>query len=186
MKKTILTISAAIAICAGSISCNAKAREENKSTQTEQVAEDSVVANVRSIPVSMKGEEVLDHIKKAHAGKVLLVDFWATWCPPCRAAMVEVDSIKPELREKGAEFIYITGETSPLGTWEEMIKSIDGVHYRLTQTQWESLCSTLQMPGIPAYAIINKDGSTAWDNLTKGGYPGNELVKNEMEVALTK
>ncbi len=116
----------------------------------------------------------------------MLVVFWASWSRACRASMTDSDAIKPSLQEKGAECVYVTGETSPLEDWQEMIKKIDGVHYRLTKQQWNDLCAALEIPGIPVYLLLNKDGSTAWDNLKQGGYPGNELVQNQMEVALTK
>ena len=58
--------------------------------------------------------------------------------------------------------------------------------YRLTDAQWSELMSDLGVPGIPAYILINKDGSVAFSNLTEGGYPGNDMINNLIEVALTK
>ena len=100
-------------------------------------------------------------------------------------AMKQVDEIKPELAKKGCVFVYITGETSPYGTWQDMIKNIEGEHYRLTAKQWNELCQSLNIPGIPAYLLLNKKGEKAYDNLSQGGYPGSEILKNNIEVALT-
>lgn len=100
--------------------------------------------------------------------------------------MVEIDAIKPELMKKGCEFVYVTGETSPLNTWQSMIPGIAGDHYRLTKQQWGDLCTQLGIPGIPCYLLLNKDGSTAFSNLDQGGYPGNDIIQNNIEVALTK
>ena len=95
-------------------------------------------------------------------------------------------SIKPELMKKGAKFVYITGETSPENTWKEMIPNIEGDHYRLTKEQWKSLCNEKFVRGIPCYVLFNKDGSVAFSNLNEGGYPGNDLMKPEIEKALKK
>ena len=101
-------------------------------------------------------------------------------------AMREIDAIKPELIKKGAAFVYITGESSPMDKWTEMLKGIEGDHYRLTDAQWSDLCQTLGIPGIPAYVLYNADGTEAFSNLQQGGYPGNEIVQNAIEVALSQ
>jgi thiol-disulfide isomerase/thioredoxin len=41
----------------------------------------------------------------SYKGKVLVVDFWATWCPPCRDGIPQLVRIDKELRDKGVEII---------------------------------------------------------------------------------
>ena len=40
-------------------------------------------------------------------GKVLVVNFWATWCPPCREEMPEFDDLQKELGDKGLQFVGV-------------------------------------------------------------------------------
>ena len=143
-------------------------------------------AVLKTVDKALGGMEAFDQIMKSYAGKVVVLDFWATWCPPCRAAMLEVDKIKPALMDKGVCFVYITGETSPQKDFDKMMPNIHGDHYRLTNAQWGEICNSLNIPGIPAYAVVGKDGNMAFSNLTQGGYPGNETIENAAEVALTK
>ena len=42
------------------------------------------------------------------------------------------------------------------------------------------------MPGIPAYFLLDRKGEIAFENLTVGGYPGNEVVKEVITKALNK
>lgn len=65
-----------------------------------------------------------------------------------------------------------------------MIKNIKGDHFRLTKAQWDKLCNSLNMRGIPSYLIIGKDGKVAYSNVTEGGYPGNEVLQDELQKAL--
>lgn len=44
----------------------------------------------------------------AHKGKVVLVDFWATWCVPCRAEMPQLVKLGEKLRPRGVDFITVS------------------------------------------------------------------------------
>ena len=168
---------------------NAEAQATAETTeQTSATAngENGAQAVIRQVDPNLSGAEALETIKKNYTGKVAFFDFWATWCPPCRAAMRDVDQIKPELQKQGAVFVYITGETSPEDEWKNSLTEIHGDHYRLTDTQWNEINNNLHMPGIPAYFLLDRKGEIAFENLTEGGYPGNEVVKEMITKALNK
>lgn len=186
MKKSFLLL----ALAAMTFTCSCAQKKQNKPKATPVRVEEKPSTNalsvVKTLPTSVEGKDALQTIAANYKGKVVLFDFWATWCGPCRMAMKKIDEIKPEMSKKGCVFVYITGETSPYDNWAEMIKGIDGDHYRLTSKQWSDLCKTLNIPGIPAYLLLDKKGEKAYDNLGTGGYPGSDILKNEIEVALTK
>ena len=160
--------------------------ETTEQTSATANGENSAQAVIRQVDPNLSGAEALETIKKNYTGKVAFFDFWATWCPPCRAAMRDVDQIKPELQKQGAVFVYITGETSPEDEWKNSLTEIHGDHYRLTDKQWNEINNNLHMPGIPAYFLLDRKGEIAFENLTEGGYPGNEVVKEMITKALNK
>lgn len=192
MKKSLFILSALL-LTVGATSCAKKSDAPTASTHSEPAVENvearqsnASLPNVHTVPNNISGQEAFEYIKAQHKGKVVLLDFWATWCPPCLAAMETIKEIKPALKEQGAVFVYITGETSPEADYVQAVPNIEGEHYRLTDKQWAELGTLLGMRGIPAFMLIGKDGNVAYSNIAEGGYPGNEVVKNQIEVALTK
>ncbi len=165
---------------------NVKTEVATEAQNAEDAGNIEHKAVLKTVDKALGGMEAYDQIMKSYAGKVVVLDFWATWCPPCRAAMLEVDKVKPALMDKGVCFVYITGETSPQKDFDKMMPNIHGDHYRLTNAQWGEICKTLNIPGIPAYAVVGKDGSMEYNSLSRGGFPGNETIVNAAETALMK
>ncbi len=127
-------------------------------------------------------EKLMDTILAKYPGKVVFVDFWATWCGPCLGAMKQFKSIKGDFQGKDVVFVYLTNGSSPKKRWEEVIKGIGSEHYYLKDDQWSYLMSEFGFEYIPSYLLYSKEGILA-NKFT--AFPGNEKVKNLIEDLLT-
>jgi len=126
-------------------------------------------------------ENILQTILDKYKGKAVLIDIWATWCGPCRMGHRAMAPLKEELKDKDIQFVYITSPTSPLTTWEEMIKDIDGDHYYLTNEQYNYILEKYESQGIPTYAIYDDNGEQTYKAI---GFPGLETIKGGIENVL--
>ena len=126
-------------------------------------------------------ENILQTILDRYKGKVVLIDIWATWCGPCKAGHRMMAPWKKELKGKNIQFVYITSPTSPLATWQEMIKDIDGDHYYLTKEQYNYILEKYESQGIPTYAIYDTEGQQTFKNI---GFPGLDPFKTAVEKVL--
>jgi len=126
-------------------------------------------------------ENILQTILNKYKGKAVLIDIWATWCGPCKAGHQVMKPWKQELKGKNIQFVYITSPTSPLKTWQEMIKDIDGDHYYLTKEQYNYILNHYDSDGIPTYAIYDTEGNRTFKTI---GFSGLDIFKNEVNKVL--
>ena len=146
-------------------------KENNKKTHGFRVSETGEISN----------EDLFASIVSKHRGKVVLIDFWATWCGPCVSGHKAMRPMKAELADKDIAYVYIAGENSPKDRWEEMIPNINGEHYRLTHDQWNYFGKTFNVKGIPDYFILDREGNIVYRDQ---GFPGVTKMKEELLKAL--
>ena len=93
-----------------------------------------------------------------YEGKVILINFWATWCPPCRAEMPNLIMIQREYRGRGLQVIGITYPPQTAGEVRRFIRKLR-VNYPVAIGTKET--KALFDPGeaLPLTVIIDREGN---------------------------
>ncbi|MEQ8764403.1 MAG: redoxin domain-containing protein, partial [Planctomycetota bacterium] len=110
-------------------------------------------------------------------GTVIVMDFWATWCPPCREAMPSIQKVHEKFKGKNVKFYGIS-------TWEtgdpaKFMKD-NGYTYNLL-LNGDDAAAAYNVSGIPALFVVNKDGQL---ELVETGFSAE--AREEFENRLSK
>lgn len=127
-----------------------------------------------SLPSTDGKEIALSSLK----GKLVLIDFWASWCGPCRKEMPNVIKIYSKFKNKGFE-IYGVSLDQDKEKWMEAITK-DGINWPQVSDlkYWDNVAARIyNVQGIPYTVLIDKDGKIIAKNLR-----GQELEKKIAEV----
>ena len=82
----------------------------------------TVVGTCALVPLDEAGFQKL---VASHKGKVVLYDFWATWCEPCRAELPQLVRLEAKLRSQGVELITISAdEPETAAQAEKVVKQL--------------------------------------------------------------
>lgn len=93
-------------------------------------------------------------------GKVVYVDFWASWCPPCRNEMPFSKQLHEQFKDnKDVVFLYITFDRTE-EAWKNGIEKmeIQGHHWYPSDVQKADINNKYQVAGIPRYMLVDKTG----------------------------
>lgn len=118
------------------------------------------------------------HTLSDYKGKTVFLNFWATWCPPCRAEMPEIQELYEDYGEN-ANDIIILGVASPgvgrEGSEEEVAAFLEnnGYSYPVAMDTGGTMAATYGISAYPTTFMIDKEGNVF-------GYVSGQLTKDIM------
>ncbi len=119
------------------------------------------------------------------AGKPVLVNFWATWCEPCRMELPELVALDARHREKGLVVIGVsvdrTAEAKDVKAFAERRK----VSFALWRDPDEKLASAFGVQTLPASFLLDRSGKVVW-TATGAIAPGDVSLASAIADALRK
>jgi cytochrome c-type biogenesis protein CcmF len=112
-------------------------------------------------------------------GQVVLVNFWASWCPPCQEEMPALQATWEEFSDRGVSYIGIA--------YQDERASIDqtvaafGTTYPVGVDAGDSIASLYGITGVPETFIVDQDGRVAYVHI---GPVSADLVRSELSALL--
>jgi thiol-disulfide isomerase/thioredoxin len=92
-----------------------------------------------------------------YRGKVVLINFWATWCPPCRAEMPELVRLQREYRKQGLQIIGLTYPPEKKDRVRRFARSIK-VNYPIVLGTRQIKARFSSDETLPLTIVIDRDG----------------------------
>lgn len=132
----------------------------------------------------IKGEPVTSFEK----GKVYVIEFWATWCPPCKKSIPHLTELQKEFKDAviigvdSSENHWKPCEPEHLEKAEKFVKEWgDKMNYRVAfdskVKMWETWAKPAAQQGIPCAFIVGKEGKLTWIGNPLNPAFGDELAK---------
>ncbi|MDA8238905.1 MAG: TlpA disulfide reductase family protein [Nitrospiraceae bacterium] len=173
MKKVLLVLFLLALIGPVACSRNGAGTRERHSAQLGGVAPDFVLKGV-------DGKEVaLSHFR----GKMVLLEFWATWCPPCRATVPELTAIQEKYSGKGLVVLAISlDEGADLPAKLSFFSKEFKINYRLLIGNEETE-RAYNVRSIPMTFLIDRQGKVVASYV---GYVDNlaAVVSEQMDKTI--
>lgn len=120
--------------------------------------------------------ELAQYIGKS---KLLLVDFWASWCGPCRKAMPKLIALYEEYKDKGLEIVGVSFDEKA-DSWKQAVEALKLPWPQMSDLKgWKSEAAKLyDITGIPALILIDQQGTIIAKDLH------GEALKKKIEELL--
>tara|TARA_B100000470_G_scaffold190522_1_gene157363 strand:+ start:50 stop:556 length:507 start_codon:yes stop_codon:yes gene_type:complete len=112
-------------------------------------------------PLALVDTRGIEHSLEQYRGKVVVVNFWATWCPPCVEELPSLENAWQRYRQQGLVVLAVSGEESDVVTsFLERLPSditfpalID--HDMKVGNRW-------QIRGLPTTVVVDRSGHLHW------------------------
>lgn len=113
-------------------------------------------------------------------GKVVLVDFWASWCVPCKASFPAIDELYEKYKDKGFRVIAISADENK----KAFARFVDRMRPRfpIVRSGTRTFMDSVKPPAMPTSFLVDKNGEIRFMHV---GWNGNR-TRSELEAQIVE
>lgn len=138
------------------VSLYSKPSDESKPSQMEKFITHEAARPLPDLRVENAQGEAVDFA--AFEGDLLLVNFWATWCAPCRKEMPQLDALAARYQDKNVTIITLSVDRAGAPKGEKFLNDLGVKHVtRLYDASYKS-ARAVGLIGLPTTLLLDKDG----------------------------
>lgn len=115
-------------------------------------------------------------------GQVVLVNFWATWCPPCKAEMPAFEQAYQDYADKGFVLLAVNAIQQDSVPAIDIFKANNGLSFPILLDTDSSISRAYQVQSLPTSFFVDKDGVIS--EVVIGGPMAEALIRARIEKLL--
>lgn len=127
--------------------------------------------------VEFKDREGKDLRLSSFMGRVVLLNVWATWCPPCRREMPTLDRLQSMLGGKDFEVLALSIDRAGVHAVEAFFMETNIRHLNLYIDQTSAAMRKLAIVGVPTTLLIDRQGRELWRYAGAAEWDGDEWIR---------